>query len=220
VPFDLFYTIEAMPRLLDGALITLGLAFAAMALSLVVGTGLAVTRAAAPRAARAAVAVYISFIRGTPLLVQIFLVFYALPAAGLDLDPFTAGVLALGLNSAAFTAEILRGGLAAIPAGQFEAARALALPRRIVWLKVTLPQVFRLASPVLVNEFTLVVKGTALVSVITVVELMRIAQQIYNANTRAPEVLLGVAAIYFVLLFSISQLADRLGGARVQRAAR
>jgi polar amino acid transport system permease protein len=208
--FDLTFTAEAMPRLLQGAAITLGLAVAAMALSIVLGTAIAVARASGPRAIRIAVAAYISFVRGTPLLVQIFLVFYALPGAGLDFDPFTAGVIALGFNSAAFTAEILRGGLAAVPGGQIEAARSLALPRRVVWLKIILPQVFRLTTPVLINEFSLVVKGTALVSAITVVELMRTAQQIYNANSRAPEILLGAAAIYFVLLFSISQAANRL----------
>jgi polar amino acid transport system permease protein len=220
VPFDLSYTAEAMPRLLQGAAVTVALAVAAMALSLALGTALAVARAAAPRALRLAAGGYLSFMRGTPLLVQIFLVFYALPAAGLDLEPFAAGVIALGLNSAAFTAEILRGGLAAIPAGQFEAARALALPRRILWGRVVLPQVFRLSAPVLMNEFSLVVKGTALVSAITVVELMRTAQQIYNANTRAPEVLLGVALVYFVLLFAIQRVTNAFASPAVHAGAR
>jgi len=143
-----------------------------------------------------------------------------MPGAGLDFNPFTAGIVALGLNSAAFTAEILRGGLAAIPVGHVEAARSLALPWRVLWSKIILPQVFRLTSPVLMNEFSLVVKGTALVSTITVVELMRTAQQIYNANARAPETLLGVAAVYFLLLFSISQLANRLARPRIREARR
>jgi len=220
VQFDLSFTVEAMPRLLLGAAFTLGLAVAAMALSLALGTVIAIARAAGPRTVRGVVAAYISFIRGTPLLVQIFLVFYALPGIGLDFDPFTAGIIALGFNSAAFTAEILRGGLAAIPVGHIEAARALALPRRVLWLKIILPQVFRLTAPVLINEFSLVVKGTALVSAITVVELMRTAQQIYNANTRAPEVLLGAAAIYFVLLFSISQAANHLALLAGRRGSR
>jgi His/Glu/Gln/Arg/opine family amino acid ABC transporter permease subunit len=210
VPFDLAFTWQALPRLLEGAGVTLAVAAGAMALSLLLGTVLAIARTLRSRVLRAAIAAYVSFIRGTPLLVQILLVFYALPALGADLDPFTAGIVALGLSSAAFTAEILRGGLAAIPAGQFEAARALALRPGVIWVRIILPQLFRLTIPPLTNEFTYVVKGTALVSVITVVELMRIAQQIYNANYRAPEVLLGAAAIYFVIIFALSRLADRL----------
>ncbi len=208
--FDIHYTWQALPRLLDGAVVTASLALAAMALSVVVGTALTILRASGGKVLPRAVAGYVSFVRGTPLLIQILLVFYVFPAFGVDFGPFTSAIIALGLGSAAFTSEILRGGLTAISTGQIEAARALALPRRALWLKILLPQLFKLALPPLMSEFTFVVKGTALVSVITVLELMRIAQQIYNANYRPAEVLLGVALIYFAMIFPISRLSQYL----------
>ena len=153
------------------------------------------------------VSLYVSFIRGTPLLVQIFLVYYVLPFIGIDLHPVTAGIVALTINSAAIVSEIIRGGLSAIPKGQIEAAQSLGLKSRIIWLRVTLPQVFIMIIPPLVNEFTLVVKSTTLVSLITVVEMMRTAQQIFSANFRPIEVLLGAAVLYFIINFTVSKLA-------------
>lgn len=215
--FDIAVTWEALPRLLDGALITLALSAVSLVISVVLATVLTILRETGWRPAVIAISVYVSYIRGTPLLVQIFLVFYVLPRIGIDLGPVTAGIAALSLSSAAFTLEIMRGGLAAIPKGQFEAARALGLPRSVIWGRVVLPQMFNFIIPPLVNEFTLVIKGTPLVSVITVVELMRTAQQIYNANYHPVEVLLGVAVIFFVINFALSRLAghyERLGAVK------
>jgi polar amino acid transport system permease protein len=109
----------------------------------------------------------------------------------------------------------MRGGLAAIPRTQFEAAQSLGLSTPTIWGRVILPQMFNLILPPLVNEFTLVIKSTPLISVITVVELMRIAQQIYNENFRPFEVLLGVAMIFFVLNFALTRVVALLE----QRAA-
>ena len=156
------------------------------------------------------IAVYISFIRGTPVLIQIFLVFYVLPVVGIDLGAVTAGVLALTLNSAAFQTEIFRGGLAALPKSQIETARSLGIPPSVMWLKVILPQLFISTTPPLVNEFTLVVKSTPLVSMITVVELMRVSQQIFSNNFHPIEVLLGAFILYFIICFTGSQLSRRL----------
>ncbi|HUS96784.1 MAG TPA: amino acid ABC transporter permease [Hyphomicrobiaceae bacterium] len=205
--FDFSYTLQAMPRLLDGALLTLLLASAAILLSLILATALTILRETGSRAARVAINIYISYIRGTPLLVQIFLIFYVLPVVGIDLGPLAAGIIALGMNSAAFTTEIMRGGLSAIPAEQIEAGRSLGLRPFAIWRKVILPQLFRLIIPPLVNELTGVVKGTPLVSVITVVELMRTAQQIYNVNFRPAEVLLGAAILYFAMNFALTRMA-------------
>jgi His/Glu/Gln/Arg/opine family amino acid ABC transporter permease subunit len=205
--FEISFTWEAMPRLLEGAVLTLALSAVSLAISVVLATALTILRESGWRPAVIAIGVYVSYIRGTPLLVQIFLVFYVLPGIGIDLGPLAAGIAALSLSSAAFTLEIMRGGLTAIPKGQLEAARALGLPLSVIWGRVVLPQMFNYIVPPLVNEFTLVIKGTPLVSVITVVELMRTAQQIYNANYRPVEVLLGVAAIFFIINFSLSRIA-------------
>ena len=207
---DLSYTWEALPSLLEGAVITLQVSIAAMALSLVLATLLTVVQAIGGRWAQAAVRGYISYVRGTPLLVQIFLVFYVVPRIAFEIPPIVAGILALALSSAAFTTEIMRGGLSAIPKTQIEAAQSLGLTPFTIWTKVLLPQMFNMILPPLVNEFTLVIKGSPLISVITVVELMRIAQQIYNENYRPLEVLLGVAIIFFVINFTLTRVAGRV----------
>jgi His/Glu/Gln/Arg/opine family amino acid ABC transporter permease subunit len=207
---DLFYTWDALPRLLWGAGVTLELAIAAMALSLAVSAAFTLLRESGGSAAQAAVRAYISYIRGTPLLVQILLVYYGLPRLGLELSPLAAGIVALGLSSAAYTTEIIRGGLAAIPGGQIEAALALGLRRFPIWSRIIFPQVYHFSLPPLVNELTQLIKGTPLVSVIAVIELMRIAQQIYNDKFRPLEVLLGVALVFFVMNFVLLRIAAAL----------
>jgi polar amino acid transport system permease protein len=157
------------------------------------------------------VTLYGSFIRGTPALVQILIFYYALaPMTGINIDPFTAGIMAVGFNSGAYVAEILRGGLSRIPRGQWEAAQALGLPKHRIWLQIILPQVYYSVIPLLVNEFTMVIKITPLLSTITLVELTRASQMLYNETFRPVEVLLLAAAIYFVICFSISQFGEFL----------
>ena len=132
------------------------------------------------------------------------------PVFGVNIGPFTAGILAITLNSAAFVIEILRGGLASVPKGQFEAARSLGISRFALWFKVILPQTFIASIPPLVNEFTQVLKATALLSLITVVELMRVSQQIYSSNYHPVEILTGAFIIYFLMCFVISRSSSLL----------
>ena len=206
--FDLSYTIDALPRLFEGALVTLQVSLLGFALSLTLATCLTVLReATALTWAHRAIAVYVSFIRGTPFLVQIFLIYYVSPVVGLDIGPYTAGILALTLNSAAFVVEILRGGLAAVHRGQFEAARALGLKGLALWGRVILPQTFIASVPPLVNEFTQVLKATALLSTITIVELMRVSQQLFSRNYHPVEVLTGTFVMYFLMCFAVSRSA-------------
>ena len=148
------------------------------------------------------------------MLIQIFLVYYALPAIDflpgpgelrVDMGPVTAGIVAITLNSVAFVTEILRGGLAAIHKGQYEAARALGIRNYPLWRKVVLPQLFMKTIPPLVKEFTQVLKATPLLAMITVVELMRVSQQIFSANYHPVEVLLGAFVIYFLICFAVSR---------------
>ncbi len=209
--FDLSYTLDALPRLLDGSLVTLKLALFGFAFSVVLATIVTVARTVSKsRIFSTIVAVYISFIRGTPILVQIFLVYYVLPIIGLNIGPITAGIVALTLNSAAFVIEILRGGLASVSKGQFEAARSLGLSGFALWTKVILPQTFMSSVPPLVNEFTQLLKATALLSTITVVELMRVSQQIYSNNYHPIEVLTGAFVMYFLMCFAVSRSASWL----------
>ena len=118
--FDLSYTLDALPRLLDGSLVTLKLALFGFAFSVVLATIVTIARTVSnSQILGIIIAVYISFVRGTPILVQIFLVYYVLPVIGLNIGPVSAGIIALTLNSAAFVIEILRGGLASVSKGQF-----------------------------------------------------------------------------------------------------
>jgi His/Glu/Gln/Arg/opine family amino acid ABC transporter permease subunit len=204
---DWAYTIEAMPRLLQGALITIKFAAVALCISIFIAIVLSMARGIGNRAIETLIRTYVSFIRGTPLLIQIFLVYYALP---FNLGPVAAGIAALALNSGAIMTEIFRGGLSAIPKAQLDAARSLGLKNWVIWYKIVLPQVFILITPPIVNEFTLLVKATSLLAVITVVELFRTAQQIFNENFRAIEVLLGAAVIYFLINFTASKVAAAL----------
>ncbi len=203
--FDFSFTIDALPRLLEGALITVQVALLSFVLSLMLATVLTVVRSLEIKPVNAVVAIYISFIRGTPVLIQIFLAYYVLPVVGIDLSAFAAGILAVTLNSAAFTTEILRGGLKSVPRGQLEAARSLGLKSSTIWLKIVLPQAYIASIPPLVNEFTLVVKTTPLLAMITVVELMRVSQQIFSSNYHPVEILIGAFAIYFFICFVISR---------------
>ena len=204
--FDISYTFDAIPRLLDGAFITLQVAILGFTLSVLLAASITVARTSLnSKIFNSVLAFYVSFIRGTPILVQIFLVFYVLPVFGVNLGPFTAGIVAITLNSAAFVTEILRGGLASVPIGQFEAAKSVGISGYALWRKIILPQTFITSIPPLVNEFTMVLKATALLSLITVVELMRVSQQIYSANYHPVEVLSGTFIIYFLMCFVISR---------------
>jgi len=201
---------KAGPLLL-GALYTIFVGILACGVGILVGTGLLLMRNSRFWLLRTLVNIYSSFIRGTPALVQILVFYYALaPLTGVNIGPFTAGIMSVGLNSGAYIAEILRGGLSRIPKGQREAAESLGLPRIKVWFKVILPQVFHSVIPLLVNEFTMVIKITPLLSTITVVELTRASQMLYNETFRPVEVLVLAAVIYFIICFSISQLGEYL----------
>ena len=160
--FDISYTFDAIPRLLEGAFVTLQVAILGFTLSVLLATTITVARTSLnSKIFNSILAFYISFIRGTPILVQIFLVYYVLPVFGLNLGPFTAGIIAITLNSAAFVTEILRGGLASVPIGQFEATKSLGISGYTLWRKIILPQTFITCIPPLVNEFTMVLKATA-----------------------------------------------------------
>ena len=126
--FDINYTFDALPRLLEGASVTLQVALLGFFFSVTLGTTIVLIRNILNwRILNGMIAIYVSFIRGTPIMIQIFLIYYVLPVTGLNLGAFTAGILAITLNSAAFVSEILRGGLASVAKGQFEAAKSLGI---------------------------------------------------------------------------------------------
>jgi polar amino acid transport system permease protein len=207
VKLELRYALDALPALLQGALVTLETSLLAVVLGVGVGIALTVLRQAPWRPVEWLCQAYMSVMRGTPLFIQILMVYYVLPAVGLDIPRFVAGVIALSLNSGAYVTEILRGGLSAIPHGQVDAARAVGMPRSLIWRHILLPQTFVLVLPPLTVEFTSLLKASALLSVIAVVELTRTAQQIIAATFRPIEIWLVTGALYFAMCSALSVTA-------------
>ncbi len=193
---------------LQGALVTLAISTAAMALAVTLGLALALARHSLPRAGRVAT-VYVEIFRGTPVLLQLFVIYYGF-AGVLALPPSCAAVLGLGLNYAAYEAEIYRAGLRAVPRGQLEAAWALGMSTPLALRRIILPQALRVALPGMTNDFIALLKDSSLVSVITVVELTK-RMTIAAVDLRgwlAPGAL--CAALYFAMSYPLSRLARRL----------
>lgn len=208
-----------LPLMLHGAGTTLLVSALAIVLGLLGGAvllGLAQLRHGRGPLAWAA-AIYVSFMRGTPLLVQLLMAFYLPSALGLDLPPLAVAIVVMGLNSAAFQCEILRAGLAGIPPGQLEAAHSFGMGQRAVFRHVQLPQLARAVWPAMVSEAMDVVKNSAIVSVIAVADLARVTRQIFAANFRPLEVFLSAGVVYLVLTGAVFALGTWLGR-RMRRA--
>lgn len=166
------------PLIIQAAFVTLYISILSMVLAIVFGLFLAIIRIYAPKVISSISILYIEIIRGTPLLIQLFFIFYALPSIGISLSPFIAAILGLGLNYAAYEAENYRAGLNAVPKGQFEASMALGLNRRQTLRYVIVPQAFRIVIPPMTNDFIALLKDSSLVSVITLVELTKLYTQL------------------------------------------
>ncbi|MFB2551466.1 amino acid ABC transporter permease [Ensifer soli] len=195
------------PGFLHAAWTVLWLTFATILVSWIAGLAAALGHASANRTLRAMAGFYIWFVRGTPTLIQIFIIYFGLPQVGIRLSPFAAGVLALGINSGAYVAEIIRSGLSAIPRGQTESALALGFSPADTMRGIILPQVFRIILPSLTNEAIATLKNTSLLSTITVVELTLYAQTLIAATFRPFDFYIAVALIYLVLTTILTQLA-------------
>ena len=198
-----------LPGLLGAALITLGLSCVSMALAVAAGVVVASGRVYGPKPARLALTAWVEMIRGTPLLLQLFVLYYGL-ATVVELPAMFAAFLGLGLNYAAYESEIYRGALEAIPQGQLDAARALGFSERQTLVLIRGPQAFRLALPAMTNDFVALLKDSSLVSVITVVELTK--QTSIFANNIGSWVVPGAvcAVLYLGLSLPIAHAARRL----------
>ena len=200
---DMWFIVEA-------AKWTLALSLMAFIGGMLGGLVVALARTAEHRAGRAAATVFVRIFQGTPLLLQLFLVFFGAPVLGLDLNPWLAAGIALILNTAAFLGEIWRGCIEAIPRGQWEASQALGLNYLSRMRDVILPQALRIAVPPTVGYLVQVVKGTSLAAIIGFTEITRAGQIINNATFQPLYVFSLVAAIYFVLCWPLSLLAAYL----------
>ncbi|WP_213161445.1 amino acid ABC transporter permease [Kaustia mangrovi] len=198
------------PGFLKASWTVLWLTVLTIVVSWICGLAAALARASSVVPFQATARFYIWFMRGTPALIQIFIIYFGLPQLGVRLSPYTAGILALGINSGAYVAEIVRSGLSAIPRGQTESALALGLDRREIMRSIILPQVFRIIVPPVTNEAITTLKNTSLLSTITVLELTLYAQTLIAATFRPFEFYIAVAVIYLVLTTILSQLAGWL----------
>jgi polar amino acid transport system permease protein len=197
--------------LLTGARMTLLVSFASIGLGVGGGLTLCFIVMSRSRLSRRLGTAYISFFRGTPLLVQLLLAFYLLPPLlHIDVPPIAAAIGALAMNTTAFQAEIYRGGLLALPPGQFEAARILGIGPWQARRRILIPQMMRLVLPSLTNETISILKGSSLVSVVAVTELMRVSEQIVAVDFRPIEVYLAAALIYFVMNYVLAGLGSVL----------
>ncbi|WP_046468841.1 ectoine/hydroxyectoine ABC transporter permease subunit EhuD [Allosalinactinospora lopnorensis] len=196
---DWDFIVEAMPALLAGLRYTVLATVMGYALALVLGLVVAMVRKGAPPTVAKTVFWIMEFIRCTPLLVQLFFVFYVLPSAGIALTPLTAGVIALGVHYAAYTAEVYRSGLDGVPKGQWEAARALSLPGVRTWTSVILPQAIRRVIPALGNYLIAMFKDTPLLFAITVPELLFEANRLGGENFKYLETISAVGVLFIVV---------------------
>ncbi len=192
--WDWAFVREIMPTLLDGLKITVLATVLGSMLAAVVGLAFALLRRSPNRLVSRTTAFLVEFIRGTPLLVQLYFLFYVLPGAGILLSPLTAGVIGLGVHYATYMAEVFRAGIDNTPRGQWEAAKACNLTAVQTWQHIILPQAIPPMIPALANYFVAMFKETPLLSAITVVELMSQARSIANFNYRylEPMTLVGV----------------------------
>jgi len=208
---------EAAPTLLRGAAYTLLFAVAAMVGGLVLGFPTAVARVAPWKLVRAPAALYVSAFRGTPLLVQLFVIYYGLPSVGIEFTPVTAGVLALSLNAGAYLSESLRGAIQGVNLGQWRASYSLGLSWWETLRHVVLPQALRMAVPAMSNTLISLIKDTSLVSVITMTELMLVTKELISVTFRPLPLYLAAAAIYWLLSLFFERL-QRLAERRFNRA--
>lgn len=201
---------RVFPFFVEAALVTIEITALALVLGLVVAALAAAARMSRSAIARAAGTLYVCLFRGTPCLIQLFVLYFGGPQIGINLNPFLAGVIGLGLNIGAYMAESIRGALVAVDRGQAEAARTIGFSRTQTLRKVVLPQAARLMiRPLGVNTIGLL-KGSALVSTISVVELTYTAQR-FIGSTYKPFEIFGVAALlYMIMVYAVSRTVDLL----------
>jgi polar amino acid transport system permease protein len=213
--WDWSFAAEILPSLLQGLRLTILVTLLGAVVALVFGLGFAVLRRAPVPALARATGFVVEFIRGTPLLVQLYVIFFVLPDIGIMLPPLVAGVIGLGLHYATYTSEVFRAGIENVPRGQWEAARATNLTTRQAWLHVILPQAIPPMIPALANYLIAMFKETPLLSAITVLELMNQARSVANSSYRyiEPMTLVGVffLAISLVSVVALRWLERRYG---------
>ncbi|GAA4626474.1 cystine transport system permease protein [Cellulomonas oligotrophica] len=197
--------------MIDGAVRgTIPLALVSFAGGMVIAVAVALMRLSRRRAVSWLARAYVSVVRGTPLLVQLFVIFYGLPSIGLLIDPWPSAVIAFSINVGGYAAEIVRAAILSVPRGQWEAAYVVGMSHRTALVRVILPQAARVSVPPLSNTFISLVKDTSLASLILVTELFREAQQIAAFSQEFMALYVQAAALYWVICLALSAVQGRL----------
>ncbi|KFI28266.1 amino acid ABC transporter permease [Haematobacter missouriensis] len=216
--WDWDFAWSILPQLLRGFQITLLATFLGAIVAAVLGLAFAILRRSKNRLLSRTTAFVVEFIRGTPLLVQLYFIFYVLPDLGIRLPALTAGVIGMGLHYATYTAEVYRGGIEAVSRGQWEAAKASNLTARQTWIHVILPQAVPPMIPAMANYLLAIFKETPLLSAITVLELMNQARSVANSSYRYVEPITMVGVMFLIVsvlsVIVLRWLEHRYGGSR------
>ena len=201
----------ALGPLVRGAVLgTIPLALASFALGLAIALAVALMRLSKVRAVAWLARAYVSVIRGTPLLVQLFVIFYGLPSIGVTINPWPSAIIAFSLNVGGYAAEVIRAAILSVPKGQWEAAHMIGMSRRLALRRIILPQAARVSVPPLSNTFISLVKDTSLASLILVTEMFRRAVEIGTFSREFMIVYVEAAAIYWVICMFLSAGQSRL----------
>jgi polar amino acid transport system permease protein len=208
--WDWGFAWHILPQLLKALEITVEATLLGSAIAMVLGLALAMGRRSHNRLIAWPVATFVEVVRSTPLLVQLYFLFFVLPDLGVTLGPLTAGIIGLGLHYSTYTSEVYRAGIEGVPRGQWEAAKALNLPARHTWRSIVLPQAIPAVVPALGNYVNGMFKDTPLLSAITVIELLNKAHEIGAQTFRYLEPITLVGVLFFLVSYPTSLLVRRL----------
>ena len=197
--WDWPFVIEILPKLIDGVVITIQASILGSVVAMILGLALAILRRSQLRIIRSMVYWFLEFVRGTPLLVQLYFLFYVLPDVGIVLSPMATGVIGLGLHYSAYTAEVYRAGIENVPRGQWEAAHALNFTPAKRIKRIIIPQIFPIILPPAANLTVELLKATALVALVTVVDLTFEAKQINSITWLSAQCFGTALLIYYII---------------------
>ena len=199
-----------IPILLEGCWVTLQISFFALLLGMVFGIAGALCRISSNKVLNSGAFFYVWVIRGTPVMVQLFILYFGLPQLGIRLPSMVAGVLGLAINTGAYITEIIRAGIQAVDRGQMEAALSLGMSYRQAMRRIIGPQAVKFCIPPLVNQFIMTLKNSSIASLVTITELFRTGEQIIYTTFRSFEVYTAVAVFYLIMNSVFMVIADKL----------
>jgi len=202
--------IDKIPFLLEGCWVTLEISFFSLLLGMVFGIAGALCRISTNRLLRSIAFMYVWAIRGTPIMVQLFILYFGLPQLGIKLTSMTAGVLGLAINTGAYITEIIRAGIQAVDRGQMEASLSVGMNYRQAMIRIIGPQATKICIPPLVNQFIMTLKNSSIASLVTITELFRTGEQIIYTTFRTFEVYTTIAVLYLIMNSVFMIIADHL----------